>query len=199
MRRLALAGLVLLLPGSAVAEPSRTLIGAAARSARQSAALALVDPGWADRRAHLRALVTATADGTDRGERDWPAVLRAEGPIYRLPVTGRIVREAADPASGRHRPGLVIRPRPGAGIVAPATGRVAYAGPFRGYGDVLILDHGHGWTTVLTGLAAVRPAQGTTVYGGETLGEARGRVRVQLLHHGRAADVARMAALLGGG
>ena len=52
-------------------------------------------------------------------------------------------------------------------MVAPAAGRIAYAGPFRGYGTIVIIDHGGGWTSLISGLApgrrrgsATRVAQG---------------------------------------
>jgi septal ring factor EnvC (AmiA/AmiB activator) len=61
---------------------------------------------------------------------------------------------------------------------------------------VLILDHGHGWTTVLTGLSAITVEQGANLIGGQAIGRAGERLRIQLLHHGRVADLPAMLAHL---
>jgi murein hydrolase activator len=86
---------------------------------------------------------------------------------HRLPVDGFV-------AGGRpsDRKGLTLVPRPGAVVVAPGAGRVAYAGPFRGYGSIVILEHGGRWTSLVTGLAATQVAVGQTIAAGYPLGRA---------------------------
>ena len=51
--------------------------------------------------------------------------------------------------------GLTLATAPGAEIVAPTAGRVIYAGRFRRYGNIVIVDHGSGWTSLIAGLDAV--------------------------------------------
>ena len=85
----------------------------------------------------------------------------------------------------------------GAGVSMFGRGdRVAYAGPFRGYGDIVILDHGHGWTTILAGLELVTAASGDLVPAGAPLGhmaKVDPRLTIELRHDGRPMDVAAMA------
>lgn len=115
--------------------------------------------------------------------------------VYRLPVRGRLVTgldELSD--AGVRSRGLTFAVAPGAGVVAPAGGRVRYAGRFGGYGVIVIIDHGAGWTTLVTGLAqaSVRVGQGVAM--GTPLGRAGGgddpRVTVELRRHGRPFDIA---------
>lgn len=85
---------------------------------------------------------------------------------YRLPVAGRV--EPAD--AGSRAVSLIARP--GALVVAPAAGRVAFAGPFRGYGAIVIVEHANGWTSLVTGLGTVKLAIGQTLVAGSPLGAA---------------------------
>ena len=88
-------------------------------------------------------------------------------PAYRLPVRGAVATgfgEISD--SGVRARGLTLTVTPGATVVAPAPGRIAFSKRFRGYRRVVILDHGDGWTTTVTGLAAsVGPVDGRVVAG----------------------------------
>lgn len=153
---------------------------------------AYADPAFAIRQAHrraVRAVVPAPADAAD--DATFRARLSPQGQRYKLPVVGHFIpSEPDDP------PGLLFATRPGAPVIAPMAARVAYAGPFRRYGDVLILDHGHGQTTVLTGLARIDAAQGAALQAGDPLGRASDQVRIQLLDHGRTADLATIAGLV---
>ncbi|MGV3554627.1 MAG: murein hydrolase activator EnvC family protein [Croceibacterium sp.] len=91
---------------------------------------------------------------------------------YILPVTGRAVAGFAAPSPSGPATGLTLAPRPGAQVVAPAPGRVAFAGPYRGYGRIIIIEHGGTWTSLLTGLARVDVRVGELVVGGAPLGVA---------------------------
>lgn len=121
----------------------------------------------------------------------------AEAPAYRLPVRGRLVTGLGEVSGdGVRARGLTFAVTPGAATVAPAAGRVRYARPFRSYGGVVIMDHGDGWTTLLTGLGqlAVRPGQ--AVAAGAPIGRAAvndgARVTVELRRQGRPMDIARL-------
>ncbi len=107
---------------------------------------------------------------------------------YLLPVTGELVTGfgAAMPGQPRAR-GITLAPRPGAQAVAPAAGRVAFAGPYRGYGNIVILEHAGGWTTLVTGLAQLDARVGARVLAGSPLGLAgpgQPRVGVELRRDG---------------
>ena len=66
--------------------------------------------------------------------------------------------------------GLDIRARPGAEVRAVAPGRVVHAGWFRGYGNLVIVDHGDGYHTLVAHLASMSTAIGEEVQGGSLLG-----------------------------
>ena len=86
---------------------------------------------------------------------------------FRLPVDSRT--RATRDAAGR----LALVPRPGALVVSPAAGRVAFAGPYRGFGHIVIVEHPAGWTSLVTGLAGTQVAVGQILLAGSPLGQAR--------------------------
>ncbi|MEG3177237.1 peptidoglycan DD-metalloendopeptidase family protein [Sphingomonas sp. RB3P16] len=120
-------------------------------------------------------------------------------PPYRLPVQGKVVTglgELSD--TGVRSRGLTIVAVGGAQVVAPAAGRVAFAGPFRDYGTIVILDHGGGWTSLVAGLGNSSVRIGEKVAQGAPLGQVAGgeapRVTIELRRRDRAVD---MTALVG--
>jgi murein hydrolase activator len=112
---------------------------------------------------------------------------------YRLPVAGTVVTglgEVSD--NGVRARGLTIAARDGALVVAPAAGRIAFAGPFRGFGQIVIIDHGGGWTTLITSLAALDARVGENVLQGGPLGRAgsdRPTVTIELRRGNRPVDI----------
>lgn len=110
-----------------------------------------------------------------------------------LPAGGAVTTgmgELAD--NGVRARGLTFAAASGTQVVAPAAGRIAFAGPFRARAGVVIVDHGKGWATLLTG---VRPAVrvGDRVTGGEGLGRALGPVTAELFRDGKAEPAALFA------
>ena len=91
---------------------------------------------------------------------------------YILPVAGRTVAGFGAPSAAGASAGLTLAPRGGAQVVAPAAGRVAFAGPYRGYGRIVILEHRGAWTSLVTGLARVDVRVGEDLVGGAPLGVA---------------------------
>ncbi|HMN54718.1 MAG TPA: peptidoglycan DD-metalloendopeptidase family protein [Sphingopyxis sp.] len=127
-----------------------------------------------------------------------PALAEAElaRGVYRLPVVGRIVAglgEVGD--SGVRSRGITIAARPGGQVVAPAPGRVSFAGDYRGYGKIIIIDHGGGWISLVTGMIALSAGVGDTLDAGAPIGRAGSddsRITVELRRAGRPVDIARM-------
>lgn len=117
---------------------------------------------------------------------------------YRLPVIGRVVTGMGEvSATGVRARGLTIATLPGALVVAPTGGRVAFAGSYRGYGEIVIIDHGGGWTTAITGLAALDARVGDMLDQGAPVGRAGGRdarITVELRKGGAPVDIARIVA-----
>ncbi|MGB3796456.1 MAG: peptidoglycan DD-metalloendopeptidase family protein, partial [Alteraurantiacibacter sp.] len=106
---------------------------------------------------------------------------------YILPVSGRTLTGFGAPQSSGLSQGLTLGPISGAQVVAPAAGRIAFAGPYRGYGNIVIIEHGGGWTSLVTGLARSNVEIGETVVGGAPLGSAapaRPRITLELRRDG---------------
>jgi murein hydrolase activator len=96
-----------------------------------------------------------------------------------MPVRGQVVRlfGQESPNAGSTERGIAIAARPGAQVVAPFDGKIAYAGPFRGYGLILIIEHGGRYHTILAGFDRIDAVVGQWVLAGEPIarmGEAAG-------------------------
>jgi septal ring factor EnvC (AmiA/AmiB activator) len=93
------------------------------------------------------------------------AALRGQVPI---PVNGVKLKEfgAPDGASGLEK-GISIATRAGAQVIAPSDGWVVYAGPFRSYGQLLILNAGGGYHILLAGMDRISVDLGQFVLAGE--------------------------------
>tara|TARA_R110000868_G_scaffold14669_1_gene67882 strand:- start:2628 stop:3908 length:1281 start_codon:yes stop_codon:yes gene_type:complete len=89
-----------------------------------------------------------------------------------LPVPGRIVTAFGQKMpNGTLSRGISIATRPAAAVVAPVSGRVVFAGRFRGYGNLVILelrDRGH---ALISGMSGINAQIGDEVLVGEPLGE----------------------------
>jgi murein hydrolase activator len=85
-----------------------------------------------------------------------------------LPVNGVKVREfGASDRLGATEKGLSIATRSGAQVTAPCDGWVVYAGPFRSYGQLLILNAGGGYHILLAGMERISVDLGQFVLTGE--------------------------------
>lgn len=92
---------------------------------------------------------------------------------YQLPVAGRLLTGFGNGAAGQAESrGIALGARAGAQAVVPGAGRVAFAGPYQGYGAIVIIEHGGGWTSLVTGLATLNVRVGQTVIAGAPLGQA---------------------------
>jgi septal ring factor EnvC (AmiA/AmiB activator) len=93
-------------------------------------------------------------------------------PGYMLPVEGRLVSGFGDTRqrSGPLVRGIALATHGGAQLVSPAAGRVAFAGPYRGYGNIVIIEHAGGWTSLVTGLAHLDTSVGAQLLAGSPLG-----------------------------
>ena len=86
------------------------------------------------------------------------------------PVAGVLVRAWGDPEDGEPATGMSFQTEPGAQVVAPCGGTVAFAEPFRGYGLLVIIDCGGGYHAVLSGLDQIGVAPGRALQGGDPVG-----------------------------
>jgi septal ring factor EnvC (AmiA/AmiB activator) len=85
-----------------------------------------------------------------------------------LPVNGVKIREfgASDGLGGAEK-GLSIATRNASTVTAPCDGWVVYAGPFRNYGQLLILNAGDGYHVLLAGMEQISVDLGQFVVTGE--------------------------------
>src|SRR2546421_12626687 len=85
-----------------------------------------------------------------------------------LPLNGIKIREFGMPDGlGGTEKGLSIASRAGAQVTAPCDGWVVYAGPFRSYGQLLILNAGGGYHVLLPGMERISVDLGQFVLTGE--------------------------------
>jgi septal ring factor EnvC (AmiA/AmiB activator) len=138
-----------------LAEEARKALESQAREARERmAALAFRDP------ARLQPKI---------------AFAEARG-MLPLPVSGEILRGFGTGEGANAARGLTIATRPLAIVSAPSDSWVAYAGPYRSFGQLLILNAGGGYYLVLSGLKRIDVTLGQFVLAGEPVG-AMGEVR----------------------
>jgi len=135
-----------------------------------------------DVRGAAKAAVSASLQGvpaTVNGKPD-PAALRnpnrqspaiafssAKG-LFVLPVNGSKIRDfgGSDGAGGVEK-GISLASRPGAQVTTPCDGWVVYAGPFRSYGQLLILNAGGGYHVLIAGMERISVNIGQFVRTGE--------------------------------
>ncbi|MFL2781749.1 MAG: murein hydrolase activator EnvC family protein [Rhodospirillales bacterium] len=105
-----------------------------------------------------------------------------EAPVNLKPFAlarGSLIYPAAGRTSGKYgetvtrgmtRKGLEIETRASAQVVAPYGGKVVFVGNFRGYGQLLIIDHGEGYHTLLSGMKRIDGVMGQYLRLGEPIG-----------------------------
>ena len=87
-----------------------------------------------------------------------------------LPVPGRTIHSFRALTGGTQSDGITIRSRPGATVTASRGGIVVFAGPFKGLGKLLIIEHRGDYHLLLAGLARIDAAVGENVLAGEPVG-----------------------------
>lgn len=107
-------------------------------------------------------IAPGTGFGTLRGRLLWPA-------------DGRVVAEYGPQVNPRFgtktfRNGIDIEAAEGTTIMAVYPGRVLYTGWFRGYGNLIIMDHGGEYYTLYAHAADIRVAEGDEVKQGQAIG-----------------------------
>lgn len=88
------------------------------------------------------------------------------------PAAGRVVQEFGGPdGSGGAMRGAAIGTRPRAVVTTPAEGTVVFAGPFRSYGRVLIINAGGGYYLLLAGMDVIQVEVGQFLLAGEPVAQ----------------------------
>jgi septal ring factor EnvC (AmiA/AmiB activator) len=109
-----------------------------------------------------------------------------------FPAQGRMVLAFGDRlGTGGETRGITLETQPGAQVIAPYDGQVVFAGPFRDYGQLLIIECGEGYHMLLAGFERIDSAVSQTLIAGEPIGvmarPANGnpRLYIELRHNGR--------------
>ena len=96
--------------------------------------------------------------------------VKAKGKLSR-PARGSIITAyGQETAKGVSSKGIIIKTRAQAQVIAPFDGSVLFAGPFRGYGNLIIIEHGKGYTSLLAGLDSIDCELGQLLLAGEPIG-----------------------------
>jgi septal ring factor EnvC (AmiA/AmiB activator) len=85
-----------------------------------------------------------------------------------MPVEGRILKEGTSSQSGLK--GITIEGRPGADVRAVYAGRIDFSGSLKGYGEIVVINHGSRYFTVSAQLAQRKKAEGEMVKAGDVIG-----------------------------
>jgi len=94
-----------------------------------------------------------------------------------MPVNGAVIRNfGAQDEFGASAHGMSVATRSQAQVTAPSDGWVVYSGPFRSYGQLLILNAGDGYHILLAGLDSIAVELGQFVLAGEPVGQMGGLV-----------------------
>lgn len=104
----------------------------------------------------------------------YPALSGFKG-LLQMPVQGKIVSRFGPYRDSKfqmthHRNGIEIKAEAGSPIRAVSGGRVAYADWFKGYGNMMIIDHGKGYFSVYANTHDLFKNRGDTVRAGEVIG-----------------------------
>lgn len=97
--------------------------------------------------------------------------VKAKGHLLR-PARGPVVTSYGEQMSkGVTSKGIIIKTRSQAQVISPYDGTVIFAGPFRGYGNLIIIEHGQGYLSLLAGLEEVDCELGQMLLAGEPVGQ----------------------------
>jgi septal ring factor EnvC (AmiA/AmiB activator) len=101
--------------------------------------------------------------------------IRARKGQLTFPAIGRLAgRFGETDALGLIAKGITLYTRLNAPVLASHDGKVIYAGSFRGYGRIIIIEHGFGFLTLLAGLGRIDVQPGQGVLAGEPVGTMNG-------------------------
>ena len=114
--------------------------------------------------------------------------------VYVLPAQGKVVTGFSElTTTGYRERGMRLSVAPSARITAPAAGTVTFAGPYRSYGKIVIIEHGSGWNSLITNLDSVQVVKGQKVDQRGLVGRAgkdAPEIGIELRRNGRVMDIA---------
>ncbi len=88
-----------------------------------------------------------------------------------MPVSGDILKHFGDDNGlGSKLDGLAVATHANVNVISPVAGKVEFAGPFRSYGQLLILNAGEGYLVLLAGMNKISADIGQSIKAGEPVG-----------------------------
>jgi septal ring factor EnvC (AmiA/AmiB activator) len=102
---------------------------------------------------------------------------RAKG-LLPLPAEGEVLVKFGQSHDGSESKGLRIATRQGAQVTAPCDGWIVYAGQFRNYGQLLIINAGGGYHILLAGMERIQAEVGQFILAGEPVAAMGGEPQV---------------------
>lgn len=158
-------------PATAAAEPAPGSATAEAAPAEETAVAAMQPPP------RLRPQIIEIAPSTSGLTGARPGRIKPEIPFIEargklpLPAQGRRVLAFGERTQyGANSKGIVIETRSGAQITSPCDGWVVFAGEFRSYGQLLIINAGEGYHVLLAGMSQIDVVPGQFVLAAEPVG-----------------------------
>lgn len=99
--------------------------------------------------------------------------------------------------TGYRERGVRMSLAPASDIFAPADGVISYAGIYRNFGQIVIIEHGGGWTSLITNMAALNVKKGQSVDQETVIGIAKNNdndndILIELRRNGRPMDIMAM-------
>ena len=185
----------------AVAEAARRAAASAARAESLRGVVARIDKSRSDddkasRRepaAVIQNPVGQNPAGQNRNEAGRPAGPGVAENQLLVPVVGTVLRSWGARTDSGQAQGISYGTPAGARVVSPCAGRVAFAGTFRSFGQLLIVDCGGGFHAVLAGPERLDVPVGRVVLAGEpvgVMGSGRPSLYVELRRGGQPVDPA---------
>jgi murein DD-endopeptidase MepM/ murein hydrolase activator NlpD len=136
-----------------IADPDRIVVGQVIRI-----------PG-ADREVPVDVITPSSAKADKPALPEIPSGPKA----FVWPVEGAVLESGFGPRGDSHHDGVDLSAPEGTPILAARAGRVLYADTLRGYGNIVIVEHGDGWATVYAHNRENRVAVGSTVRQGDVV------------------------------
>ncbi len=136
---------------------------------REEEARARADVAQAERQRREAAATEARRREAALAQPAGPGLAEGRGQLG-APVTGAVVKAFGETSDGGAATGISYAAPPASRVAAPCGGRVVFAGPFRSFGRLMIIDCGGGYHFVLAGLDRLDVAVGLPVQPGEPVG-----------------------------
>ena len=145
-------------------EIARRQMAEKARLAREQAAAKLHEES------HGLEAINEYENSSQTPEQPAAGFSKAKGRLSR-PARGPLVTAFhSELSKGVYSNGIDIKTAAKAQVIAPYDGTVIYAGPFKNFANLVIIDHGEGYTSLLSGLGETDTEVGQTLLAGEPVG-----------------------------